>query len=67
MLGSDEAYSAVIEATRSPDARQRYLAAMALGAIGRADAQSALAPLFKDADPDVRLAAASAVLQLKGS
>ena len=37
----------------------------ALGAIGRADAQETLATLLKDPDPDVRLAAASAILQLR--
>ena len=44
---------------------RRLMAAMAFGDIGRADAQRLLAPLFKDPDPDVRLAAASAVLRLQ--
>lgn len=44
---------------------RRVMAAMALGDIGRTDAQPLLAPLLNDPDPDVRLAAAAAVLKLK--
>jgi HEAT repeat protein len=65
MLGSDEACVVAMETTRSGDARQRYLAALALGAIARVDAQDWLAPLLRDADPDVRVAAAAAILQLR--
>ena len=42
------------------------LAALALGAIGRTDAQETLKSLLHDkASADVRLAAAQAILQLK--
>jgi len=65
MLGSDEAYTLAANTTRSAEWRQRHLAAMALGAIGRPDAQDLLAPLLKDPEGDVRLAAAAAILQLR--
>jgi HEAT repeat protein len=65
MLGSDEAFVLAMDGTRSTESRQRYLASLALGAIGRSDAQDALVPLLKDADPDVRVAAAAAILQLQ--
>lgn len=65
MLGSDEAYVLAIDACRSEKAEQRYLAALALGAIGRADAQEAIAPLLRDVNADVRLAASTAMLQLQ--
>lgn len=65
MLGSDEAYVLAIDGCRSEKPEQRYLAALALGAIGRADAQEALAPLLKDVNADVRLAASTAMLQLQ--
>jgi HEAT repeat protein len=65
LLGSDEGYGLAIKATSSVDPRQRSLAALALGAIARSDAQAALAQLLKDSDPEVRLSAATAILQLK--
>ncbi len=65
MLGSDELYVPAMDAVKSKDDRQRYLAALALGAIGRADAQDALAGLLKDASSDVRVAAAAGILMLK--
>ena len=65
MLGSDEFYNLALDNARSAEARQRYLAAMALGAIGRWESASTLAPLLKDPDDDVRLAAAAAILQVK--
>lgn len=65
MLGSDEAYMVAAAAVSSPDWQQRHLAALALAAIGRADSQDLLAPLLKDAEPDVRVAAATAILQLR--
>jgi len=65
LLGSDEAFVLARDTTHSPDIRQRYLAALALGAIARPDAQEVLAPLLKDADPDVRVAAAAAILELR--
>ena len=64
MLGSDEGYVVAQNACKATDARQRYLAALALGAIARPDAQDDLAPLLKDPEPDVRVAAATAILQL---
>jgi len=64
MLGSDEGYGIAMEGVKSADPRQRSLAALAFGAIGRADAQPYLAELLKDKDDEVRLAAATAVLQL---
>jgi hypothetical protein len=36
-----------------------------MGAIGRTDAQPTLAQLMRDPDQDVRIAAATALLQLK--
>jgi hypothetical protein len=36
-----------------------------LGAIARTDSQDTLAPLLKDSDPDVRVAAATAILELR--
>jgi HEAT repeat protein len=65
MIGSDEAYVLARDTTHSSDARQRYLAALALGAIARTDSQDTLAPLLKDSDPDVRVAAATAILELR--
>jgi len=65
MLGSDEAYSLASNGTKSVEPHQRYLAALALGAIGRTDAQDLLAPLLNDAETDVRLAAATAILSLR--
>ena len=64
MVGSDEGYGTALAALPSPDARQRQLAAMAFGAIGRMDAQRHLRKLLTDAEADVRLAAAGAILQL---
>ena len=65
MLGSDEAYGKALAATTSTDARQRSLAALALGALGKPQAADSLAGMLKDSDPDVRLAAALAILQLR--
>ena len=64
MLGSDEGYGVAMQGEKSADPRQRALAAMAYGAIGRSDAQPRLAKLLKDVDPDVRLAAANAIMQI---
>jgi HEAT repeat protein len=64
-LGYDAGYPVALKSIRSPDARQRFLAAYALGAIGRSDAQSSLSPLLKDSEARVRVAAAKAILQLK--
>ena len=65
MLSSDEGFQAAVNATTASEARLRYLAAHALGAIGRPDAQPALRSLLRDRDPQVRVAAASAILQLR--
>jgi len=65
MLGSDEGYGVALNGAKSQDKEERFLAARAFGAIGRSDAQPILETLMKDASPEVRLAAASAVLQLR--
>jgi HEAT repeat protein len=66
MCGSDAGYVIAVDGTHSKDPRQRALAALALGAIGRSDAQAVLGDLLKDKEsPDVRLSAAQALLQLK--
>ncbi len=65
MLGSDEGYGVAMRFIKSKEPRQRAMAALALGEIGRIDAQSRLKPLLADPSADVRLAAASAVLKLR--
>src|SRR6185437_2352065 len=65
MLGSDEGYVIAQTAAESTDSRQRVLAALALGAIGRSDAQDVLRKLLSDRDAGVRIAAATAILELK--
>jgi HEAT repeat protein len=66
MLGSDAGYGIAAEAARSPDVYQRHRAAMALGDIGRSDAQPILAAMLRETEaPDVRLAAARGILKLK--
>jgi len=65
-LGSDEGYGVATLAAGSKDPRIRSLAALALGAIGRADSQPLLQKLLNDVDANVRLAAATGILQLKG-
>ena len=68
VLGSDAGYGIATEAARSRDVNQRHRAALALGDIGRTDAQPILADLLKDRESaDVRLAAARSVLRLKGA
>jgi HEAT repeat protein len=64
MLGSDAGYGVALKGAKSGQAAQRFLAALAFGAIGRTDAQPLLRDLVKDKDPKVRVAAAAAVLQL---
>ena len=64
-LGSDRGFGVASNFVGSRDPRVRVLAALAFGAIGRPDAQQLLTPLLKDAQPTVRLAAATAILQLK--
>jgi len=65
MLGSDAGYTIAQGGTRSPDPRIKVMAALALGAIGRSDAQPSLTRLLGDQNPNVQLAAATAILQLK--
>jgi HEAT repeat protein len=64
MLGSDSGYGVALNGAKNVDPRQRLLAAMAFGAIGRADAQPELAKLLADDNADTRLAAAGALLQI---
>ena len=64
MLSSDGGYGIAIAGTASTDQRQRLLAALALGAIGRPDGQPALAKLLGDPVETVRVGAAMALLQL---
>lgn len=65
MLGSDEGYAVAKGAIDSKDPQQRFLAALALGSIGRPDAQDELKPLLADPVPNVQLAAATALLQIQ--
>jgi HEAT repeat protein len=67
MLGSDDGYGVALKGARSADPRQRMLAALAFGAIGRSDSQSSLSVLLRDVNQDVRIAAATAILQLKAA
>ena len=67
MVGSDDGMQVALNCVTSADPRQRGMAALALGAIGRADAQPALNRLLHDKDAAVRLSAATAILQLKAS
>jgi HEAT repeat protein len=63
-LGSDEGFPIALQYASSNDPRQRVLAAFALGDIRRTDCQGTLSTLLTDRVPSVRLAAATAVLQL---
>jgi HEAT repeat protein len=65
MLGSDEGWDVVVPAANSKDPRQRSLAALAMGAIGRSDLQKYLKGLLEDKEPTVRISAATAILQLR--
>jgi HEAT repeat protein len=64
-LGRDNGYGVAMQAVNSEEPRHRQLAAMALGAIGRSDAQTTLSKLLADKNEDVRIAAATGLLQLK--
>jgi len=64
MLGSDEGYGIAMHSVKAADPRQRALTALAFGSIGRSDAQPYLSELLKDKDDEVRLAAATGILQL---
>lgn len=65
MLGSDAGYPLAVAGAENSDPAQRTLAAFAFGAIGRTDAQPILSKLLQDSNPDVRLAAATAILELR--
>ncbi len=65
MVGADTGYGMVLKYVDSKEARQRSMAAMALGDIGRSDSQKYLSKLLGDSNPAVRVAAATAILQLK--
>jgi len=67
MLGCDEGFGVALGGMTSHDPRERVLAALALGAIGRSDAQDPLGKLLADPSADVRIAAAQAILELKHS
>ena len=67
MLGCDEGYGVAQLGAKSSDPRQRLLASVAFGAIRRTDAQETLRMLLGDADPNVKVAAAEAILQLDPS
>lgn len=64
ILGWDRGYIVAQQAAESRDLRQRIMAAMALGAIGRSDSQTTLGKLLNDPSPMVRLAAATGLLQV---
>jgi HEAT repeat protein len=63
-LRSDEGYGVALKGAKSGEGRQRFLAALAFGAIGRTDAQPILKTLMKDKDKRVRVVAAAAVLEV---
>ena len=66
-LGSDMGYGVALMGAKSKMPLHRYLGALALGTIGRSDSQEVLESLLHDKEsPDIRLAAAFALLQLKG-
>jgi HEAT repeat protein len=60
----DLGYDIATRGAQSSDPRQRVLGALALGAIGRTDAQDTLRPLLQDQNPDTQIAAATALLQI---
>jgi HEAT repeat protein len=65
MLGTDEGYAIALKGAASSDPRQRVMAALAFGAIGRSDTQDILRKLLADDWESVRISAAKAILQLK--
>lgn len=65
MLGADDGYGVASKYAKSIDPRQRGMAALAFGAIGRSDSQLRLKALMEDKELDVQLAAATAMLKLK--
>ena len=67
MLGWHVGLGVALDGVNSGDPQERFLAALALGAIGRPDEQPALAKLLKDPNPAVQVAAAVGILQLRES
>ena len=65
MLGSDAGYGVAMIGAKSPDPRQRVMAVMAFGDIGRTDAQPMLSKGLQDNQQSVRLAAATAQLKIE--
>lgn len=65
MLRSDEGLGVAVRYAESKEPRQRALAALAMGDIGRLDMQPTLDKLLQDPEPSVQLAAATAILKLK--
>jgi HEAT repeat protein len=64
-LGSDLGYGIALDGAKSKDPRRRYMAASALGSIGRTDSQEVLSGLLHDKESaDTRLAAAFSILQI---
>jgi HEAT repeat protein len=63
-LGSDDGYGVALKGAKSGEGRQRFLAALAFGAIGRTDAQPTLKKLMADRDPRIKLAAAAGLLEI---
>jgi HEAT repeat protein len=64
MIGADDGFMIALDGATKSDPRQRALAALALGDIGRTDAQPALAKLLEDNNAFARIAAALAIRQL---
>jgi HEAT repeat protein len=64
MLGWHVGLGVALQGAQSPDSQDRFLTALALGAIGRPDEQPTLAKLLKDPNPAVQIAAAVGILQL---
>jgi HEAT repeat protein len=65
MVGSDRGYKVAVAGADSKDPRQRSLAALAMGAIGRSDLQAHLKPMLADPEASVRISAALGILQLR--
>jgi HEAT repeat protein len=64
MIDSDAGYGLALKETANRERVRRIMAAVALGEIGRPDAQEALSKLIVDPQADVRLAAATALRQI---
>lgn len=64
MIGSDAGFGVARSAALRPDPRQRTLAALALGAIGRPDCQATLSMLLDAPEEEVRVAAATGILEV---